>query len=127
MKTLKDLKVGDEVFVVQQKSRYQKTEARTSTETISKVGRQYAYFMDGRWEQKFCRETGQSAHKEWNTRANGHGFDVYLNEEDYHRKQFEAEEFKRLEARLVRFSNLRHLPPDAVEQIHNILDANGME
>lgn len=42
MKTLRDLKPGDTVFVVHQLRRSQ-TEHRTETKTITSVGRQYGY------------------------------------------------------------------------------------
>ena len=130
MTTLLNLKTGDSVFVVQQKSRHV-TEERVSTETITRVGRKYAYFKKYSEEEgaKFCRETGRSAHTgDHNVRANGGGFDVYLCEADYRRKQSNAIAKRRLEKRIVgSFGGIVDLSPEIIEQFNRILDLAGLD
>lgn len=97
-KTIRELKVGDTIFVVQQRRRCSGDE-RVSTEVITKVGRKYAYFDFHRREMRFLRNSGESEHgTKWNLsiRANADGFDVYLCEEDYRRRQFAIAEKERL-------------------------------
>ena len=126
-RTYKDLKVGDEVFVVQQKSRYN-TEERTSVEKVARVGRKYNYIMRGFQELPFCRNTGQSVHNpDHNTRANGQGFDVYLCEPTYRQLQYDAAQKRKLDKRIVgRWNGLVSLPPDIVNKINTLLDEAGL-
>lgn len=121
-KTLRNLKVGDTVFVVQQERRGQ--EPVTSREVIARVGRKYAYFARYCGEVPFCRETGKSHHPgECNARANGLGFDVYQREEDYRREQHETSEHKRLADRITdRWHQLVKFAPEVVAKIHAVLD-----
>ena len=108
------LKVGDPVFVVPQ-SRHREAK----WETITKVGRKYAYLGD----ERFYLTTGVSAHGECNARANKCGFDAYPSEDHYQQSKAEAYEAARLQNRLVEsFGRLRKLPPNVVAQIHKILD-----
>lgn len=124
-KTLRDLKVGDTVFVVQQASRG-KTLRRCSTEVITKVGRKYGYFGGGNtWEQAFQLSTGASYHgiEGHCTRMNGYGFDVYLCEADYLKEQHDEAKADRLRVRLVdRLGRLVKLTPEVVTKIHAVLD-----
>lgn len=121
-KRLKDLKVGDTIFVVRQQTRSCK-EWRTSTETVSKVGRKYAYWKSGHAEYPFHKDTGVSAHKELNERANGYGFDVYTCEEEWRAELHAQSEFKRLGDRLCdRWGRLKPLPHEVVKLIHDMLD-----
>ena len=128
---LSHLKVGDEVFVVDQRNRYSVSNnrpARTYFATITKVGRKYAYIgVHGR-DLPFHRADGTSHHKEWNSRANGFGFDVYDCEASYVKKQAVDQEFARLQTRLVdRWGKMHPLGDDVVSKIHDLLDAEGLE
>ena len=119
MKTLRDLKLGDSVFVVHQKRRYA-SEQKMEMKIITRVGRLYAY-IDA---DQFFRDTGSSHHgPDSNARANGYGFDVYVSEDAYRQKQHEASEHERLQGRLVdRFFRLNKLTPKVVAAIHGLLD-----
>lgn len=128
---LRDLGVGDTIFVANQNSRWEKRQdlpRETSTQTITRVGRKYAYFQDGREEKKFDRKTGVSWHSpDSNARANGYGFDVYLDEQTYAKTLHEQAEAKRLQTRLVgSFGQIYELSPSAVQRIHQILDEEGI-
>jgi hypothetical protein len=126
-KTIRDLKVGDTVFVVWQCRRGQ-PEERTSTETIRKVGRKYAYIERYRREEAFFRDTGESWDGDSRTRINGYGFDVYPCEADYRRKQFELAEKARLSSRLTdRWGRLVDLHPSIVDKLNDILDSEGLD
>lgn len=128
-RTLRDLKVGDTVFVVYQSRRGDKGERRTTHEVITKVGRKYGYFGSDRFERPFCLCTGKSHHStDCNARANAFGFDVYRHEVDYTKEQRDASELKRLRSRLFdeyQRSGLVALSPDVVEKIHAVLDHAG--
>lgn len=125
-KTLADVKVGDKVFVVHQRRRHSK-DARSAFESVIRVGRKYAY-LDGYRERAFDLITGHSVHgKDDNARLNGYGFDVYISDEDYRRKELELSEKARLKRRIVdRWNRLIDLPPDTVSKIHDILDEAGI-
>lgn len=123
--SLRDLKVGDEVFVVHQ-SRLSGRERRTGIGTIARVGRKYAYVNAySLRESPFCRDTGCSVHPpDTNARANQCGFDVYRNEAEYRAEVHAVKEYERLQTRICsRFHGLKKLPPDVVGAIHAILDA----
>lgn len=122
-KTIRDLKVGDTVFVVHQKKRTEK-EHRTEERTVIKVGRQYAYLAGGYYDMQFSRETGQSVHlKDCNARNNGYGFDVYLSRGDWEKLVADTDAKQRLQKRLVKsYGTLVDLPPEVVGRIHAILD-----
>ncbi len=121
-KTFRDLKVGDEVFVVDQMPRNQDG-GRSRTQTVTKVGTKFAYVKRSWGEEPFCRKTGESHHKEWNTRANGYGFDVYLCEDDYRRKVFESSDRAKLKKRLlVSYGEIVDLPPEVVAKLNSVLD-----
>lgn len=120
MKTLRDLKPRDCVFVVHQKRSRYVLQQKMETNAITRIGRLYAY-ING---DQFCRETGRSHHgQDSNARANGYGFDVYVSEDAYINKQHDAAEHERLTARLVdRFDGLKELTPKVVAAIHGLLD-----
>lgn len=128
---LAGLKVGDPVFVVWQRRRGD-TEERSGFETVVRVGRKYAYIKRYRYGdvEPFCRKTGCSVHnRDCNARANGYGFDVYLNEEAYRKEQFDIAERIRLQRRLVHqhWHRLVDLSPEVVNRIHVVLDSAGLD
>ena len=124
---------GQEVFVVHQRSRYEERHDapnRTELRKIVKVGRKYGYLNARHEPAPFDLETGCSHHPgDWNTRANGHGFDVYESEEAYEFEKLMRMERERLRVRLFPRNALSmiHLPHGAVEAIHKILDEYEME
>lgn len=127
--SLKDIKVGDEVFVVNQNSRYRNRENLppvTYSAFVTKVGRQYGYIGD----KKFSLDTGYSQHPpDSNARVNGYGFDVYISQEAYEKKLWDRLNYDRLKDRLVSrgWTGLIELPPSAVEAIHAILDEHQID
>lgn len=123
VRTLRDLKAGDIVFVVRQQRRREST-VYTSDEKVSRVGRKYGYIQRGYLEEKFDLETGISVHvADCNARANGFGFDVYITEDEYLVKKINDDQKSRLTTRLVTsFGGLVDLPPDVVNEIHGLLD-----
>lgn len=97
-KSLRDLQPGDEVFVVWGR-RYEPNNKKH--ETISRIGREYGYIQSWRQDYRFSLDTGFSVdQKDSNARANGRGFEVYLTEEAYRKKEYEEAEVKRLVDRL---------------------------
>lgn len=124
MSTLANLKAGDTVFVVWQRSKFSRDEPpRTTCETVTKVGRKYGYIGNDYRPQPFWLHNGHSAHKESNCRANGFGFDVYATEQEWLAKQHQSAERERLKERLVtRWGGLVELPHEAIEAIHKALD-----
>lgn len=113
----KNLKLGDEVYVVpQQRSRLSKPSGYYTP--ITKVGTKYIYIKPGR----FHPEDGKSAHKEWNERANGFGFDVYLSKHDYETEMHQIAEYERLKERLMGRWSMVELKPVTVAAIHEALD-----
>jgi hypothetical protein len=128
-KLLQDIKVGDKVFVVEQLGREQlRANAAPVTYfcTVTKVGRQYAYFERGGFERKFDRVTGTSWHEsDSNARMNGRGFDVYVDNQTYLEEQRNSAELERLKRRLIRYNygSLVELSTTAVSAIHAVLDA----
>ena len=119
--SLKDLKVGDSVFVVQQQTRSCK-EWRTSTEVISKVGTKYAYWKSHHREYPFHKDTGISAHKELNTRANGYGFDVYTCEEEWRLKLHTEESSSDWASDFATGGQAKAACIRSVKSIHDVLD-----
>ena len=123
------LEPGDSVFVVYQKQRH-KSELRTETAVVTKVGRKYASIGEGWNEKKFDLETGASVHKpDSNARTNGFGFDVYMTEADYQAKVHVDSEFARLQERMLMrpMARLNKLSPEVVQKIHAILDSEGLD
>lgn len=129
-KSLRDLQPGDEVFVVwgRRYGPYNKTR-----ETISRVGREYGYIQRWRQDYRFSLDTGRSVdQKDSNAQANGRGFEVYLTEEAYQKKEYEVAEVKRLVDRLGfhrthggAFGAQRvfgRLHPDTISALHDQLD-----
>ena len=127
MPNLRDIKAGDTVFVVHQNQR-RKSERCTETVSVSRVGLKYGYVAVGyHGECPFDRKTGESHHKEWYSRANGFGFDVYHNEQEYQREQRAIERHAELSKRLVgRNGRLIDLSPEAVIRIDDVLDEYGV-
>ena len=126
-KTLKNLNAGDTVFVVEQRRISHPLGGKsleTHTEPVLKVGKKYGYLSASWGGTPFCLETGHSVHKDaHNTRANGCGFDVYLDENEYKLFLFKGEQHRRLQRRIVsNMGFLIDLPLEALEKIHSILD-----
>lgn len=114
------------MFVVHQLRR-EKTEHRTETIAVEKVGNKYGYVSSRLGEQgKFSLDTGESCHDPTRpARANGYGFDVYLREEDWQREQYESRRFRELALLLCgpwNHHSLKPLPANVVEAIHAILE-----
>ena len=125
---MKDIKKGDNVFVVSQRRPHSTVEPRTGMETVVRVGRKYGYIERYGQEVPFSLETGYSEHKDCNARRNGYGFDVYASEEEYRLKQHNAAEKDRLMKRIVGpWGKLIELPPDAVNEMNAILDGHGID
>ena len=125
--SFKKLKVGDKVFVVHLRCRYDrqnKIPAKTEWLEIKKMGRKYGYIEQYCQLQKFHLSDGKSHDSSGCSRVNGYGFDVYESEEAYHKERFELNELARLKKRLVRnsFGDLTDLPAQAVTAIHDVLD-----
>jgi len=124
-----NLKVGDKVWVQPQEARYSATKEGEYI-PVEKLGRKYAYLAKGFGDKAFCLKTGHSHHPSFeNARANGCGFDVYPTQEDYfnaiHAKDESKRLWKRLEKRHWRL--IVDLPPQAVSEIHAVLDKHGIE
>jgi hypothetical protein len=123
---MSDVKVGDTVFIVEQKRRFSEQKPGF-TATITKVGRKYAeaesnHGYKATW--KFDRSSGCSSHTDCNARANGYGFDVYHNEAE--RVKF-VEMWEAKDALLRRLDHgyaveIRRLPHEAIMQITAILN-----
>lgn len=116
-----NLKVGDMVFVVDQKRQY--AEVRASYEKVVRVGRKLGYIERGHRETPFRLDNGISHHSESNTRVNNQGFDVFPDEATYVSKITAEKEHQRLKDRLFFHGRLTYLSPEAVEKIHEILDS----
>ncbi len=128
MADLRDVKVGDTVWIVPQKRRHSSQDPGFSA-TVSNVARKYAfaYRIDDKWMKPywFHRESGASKEeKDSNARANGFGFDVYHSESEYLKELQAANEKEAFVRRLDRgFScEIRKLPPEAVREITAIFD-----
>ena len=125
---MKDIKVGDSVFVVYQRRRHSTADPRTGIKTVVRVGRKYAYIERYHQEVPFSLQNGYSVHKDCNARNNRYGFDVYASEEEYRLKQHDAAEKDRLMKRIVGpWGKLIELPPDAVNELNAILDGHGID
>jgi hypothetical protein len=128
-KSLRDLRPGDEVFVVWGRRYEPDNKIR---ETISRVGREYGYIQKWRQDYRFSLDTGRSVdQKNSNARVNGRGFEVYLTEEAYRKKEYAEAEVKRLAGRLgfghtFGYSDAQRvfgrLHPDTISAIHAQLD-----
>ena len=121
---MKNIKVGDTVFVVYQKTRHGLPKEPTY-EKVVRVGHKFGYIHRYGQDAAFSLDDGVSQHKDTNARANGYGFDVYETEADYLKEKHEDDEFVRLQNRLIADSwrKLIDLPPGAVQQIHAVLDS----
>lgn len=120
MKTLRDLKPGDTVFVVPKKRCHVSGE-----HVIAKIGNKYGYIDTQYGNPKFNLETGNSADTGSNDHANGYGYRVFLSEDEYNKYAWEQERFEDLALLLCLPWNrhsLKQLPPHVVEAIHDILE-----
>lgn len=121
-KTFRDLKVGDEVFVVHQKRR-ECSEQRMEWLPVTRVGTKFAYVRRWHEDEPFSRKDGASHHSESNVRQNGLGFDVYIREEDYRQVVSEWAERCRLRNRLVvSWGDLVDLSPELVAKLNRVVD-----
>ena len=125
---LRELKVGDTVFIVPQKRRHCERESGFEG-IVSAVGRKYATAKNtsGQWIREFTFHRDSGCSKEdpnSNARVNGYGFDVYSSESDYNIKLHQSQRMASLLNRLDcgYQSKARKLTPEAVEAIHSILD-----
>lgn len=128
MPDLRDVKVGDAVWIKPQHSRWGGDQPGFIAE-VCKVARVYARACIGSGYattyHEFHRDTGASKEKpDSNARANGFGFDVYHSEDEFKKELQAANEKKALIRRLDRgFAvEIRKLPPEAVREITAILD-----
>jgi hypothetical protein len=127
MSNLKDLQVGDKVFVVRQKGRRAVGE-QTSFETITKIGRKYGYIKSG----SFSLDNGQSVHNESYVRINGYGFDVFSTEAEYRQQEIEQEKRRNLGERLSSLldngmsARLKNIPLDVVDALLKVMDDFGI-
>jgi hypothetical protein len=128
----KGLAVGYQVWVVQQRTRYERDHltdrpSRAQYMEVTKIGSKYAYLGEGRgvWVQRFNLSDGRSDHgADNNARSNGQGFDVYWSKVGWEQAQRNEGEAKRLTERLLTRGawRLPDLPPWAVREIHAVLD-----
>lgn len=119
----KQLKPGDQVFVVWQKQRFQRQQVM-GTVPVAKVGKKFGYITKFADSAPFCLETGRSHHKCTNARANGYAFDVYSNKEEYLALVNKEAEADRLRTRLLQPYSYRFVPMshECVMQLHAVLD-----
>lgn len=123
-KKFKNLKAGDQVFVVCQESCRPVTgKPVTFVGVVAKVGRKYGYIERFRSLQPFDLVNGRSIDRGHNDRANGYGFDVYYDKAEWQKELQAAAEFKRLRERLYSYGTLRKLSAVTVATIHAALDA----
>lgn len=127
VKTLRDVKVGDTICVVWQRSERDPNPPVIEERVVEKVGNKYLYFTRNGWNIiKIDRETGASVHGDHCVRANGRGCDAYACEADYIYEQTVKQQIEDLEKRLRRNSYgwgiNRDLPHDVVMKIHAVLD-----
>jgi len=122
--TLRNIQVGDTVFVVNQQRRHSTTQPIGRYEIVFRVGRKYGFIQRGSCEERFTLDTGHSAHTDCNARANGLGFDVYVSEEHYQKQRHAQTERQRLRERIVTHhgSLSPKLSDKTVAAIHEILD-----
>jgi hypothetical protein len=124
MPDLRDLKVGDVVYVVPQSD-----PSAGYDRLISKIGKKYGYVEMNRYqtEEPFDLATGFSHHNpNHNVRANRRGFDVYHSREEY----LEHVANKDAASRLCRRLSPRHsyavetssMPAELVAELHEVLD-----
>lgn len=132
MVDLRDVKVGQSVFIVPQKSRHSQQEPGF-TAVVTKVARKYATAQtnDGKWkrEYEFNREFGSNKEKpDSNVRVNGFGFDVYHDVAEVVEQERQCQIRGALPARLVNsWGSLKDIPIECVEKIHALLTEYGVE
>ena len=122
MSDLRDVKVGDVVYVVAQSN------SASFEWSVARVGRKYGYLKLNKWsEDPFDLSTGYSHHDpNHNVRVHKRGFDVYRSKEEY--EKFAAK--KASELRLCRRLAPRHsyavetsnMPSELVAELHEVLD-----
>lgn len=118
----KSFKPGDLVFVVPQQRRYA-APVVPFTAPITKMGKKYGYIARFSNDLPFNLETGCSHHTDSNARSNGFGFDVYLDEAEYHNEIIKEQEHKRLADRLIKYPNrLIDMSQECVQKMHQVLD-----
>lgn len=127
-KTLRDVKVGDTICVVWQRSERDPKPPVIEEQVVEKVGNKYLYFTKHGWNIiKIDRDTGMSVHQDCCVRANGRGCDAYVCEADYIYEQTVKQQLQDLEKRLVgrsysHYGIHKDLPHDVVLKIHAVLD-----
>jgi hypothetical protein len=132
MVDLRDVKVGDAVFVVPQKQRHGNQEPGFIA-VVSKVARKYAIanHNKGNWNRiyEFVRESGASKESpDSNLRVNGFGFDVYHSESEFFEAQRRHQIRTSLPGRIVdRWGRMKIMPHACIERIHAILNEYGVE
>jgi hypothetical protein len=132
MVDLRDVKVGEAVFVVPQKRRHGNQEPGFIA-VVSNVARKYATAShdEGNWNRiyEFVRESGASKEgPDSNARVNGFGFDVYHSESEFLEAQRQHQIRTSLPGRIIdRWGRLQIMPIACAEQIHAILNEYGVE
>ena len=130
-KTFKDLKPGDEVYVVRQTSRWS-SPREPEYLPVTKIGRQYGYVqMSAYASEKFCLASGVSVHiPNHNQRTNGYGFDVFLSKEHYEEWKYAQDTINKCNAKCYKFFGgygRPALPLAAAEEILAIFDKYELE
>ena len=130
-KTFKDLKPGDEVYVVRQRSRWS-SPSEPEYRPVTKIGRQYGYVqMSAYASEKFCLTSGASVHiPNHNQRTNGYGFDVFLSKEHYEEWRYAEETVNKCRTRMYKFFGglgTPDLPLAAAEEILAVFDKYKLE
>lgn len=135
----KNLKPGDKVFVVYQRSTWQTRNdvpVKTEWAEVIKTGRTYGAIERYGRPAQFLLSNGQSWHGAHNgtARCNGQGFDVYASEQEYLDKEEDRRSRIRLAERLgiqavTERSWINIAPIDLVLKFHAAIDdyewANG--
>jgi hypothetical protein len=128
MADLRDVKIGDTVWIVPQRRRHSNQDPGFPAK-VSNVARKYAfaYRVDGKWANPYWFHRNNGASKEQpdsNARVNGMGFDVYHSEDEFKKETVEMQEKNALLNRLDNCygREVRKLPPEAVREITAILD-----
>lgn len=129
-KTLRDVKAGDTICVVWQRTIHDTSPPVVEEKVVEKVGNKYLYFKRHGWDIKIDRDTGASVHQDHCVRANGRGCDAYVCEADYIYEQTVKQQLDDLEKRLIgrgisHYGIYKTLPHEVVMKIHAVLDEAG--